>query len=88
MQQWLAQLPKGLRLTLDPYATEPLQQLTEHTKQLTLLIGPEGGLTEDEVALESDHHYLPIRLGPRVLRTETAALTALSVIQYQFGDLA
>lgn len=88
MQQWLAQLPKGLRLTLDPYATEPLQQLTEHPKQLTLLIGPEGGLTEDEVALASAHHFLPVHLGPRVLRTETAALTALSVIQYQFGDLA
>ena len=88
LSQWFSDLPAGLRLTLDPYAPTPLQQLTERPDQLTLLIGPEGGLSDEEVELASQQQFLPVRLGPRILRTETAALTALSVIQYQFGDLA
>ncbi|OZB04527.1 MAG: 16S rRNA (uracil(1498)-N(3))-methyltransferase [Idiomarina sp. 34-48-12] len=86
--QWLTQLPEGLRLTLDPYAEKPLRDLAEKPAKLTLFIGPEGGLSEQEVASASEHDFLPVRLGPRILRTETAALTALSIIQYQFGDLA
>ncbi|RZQ55292.1 16S rRNA (uracil(1498)-N(3))-methyltransferase [Pseudidiomarina tainanensis] len=86
--QWLQQLPSGLRLTLDPYAQKPLRDLAEQPQQLTLFIGPEGGLSEQEVVSASEHGFLPVRLGPRILRTETAALTALSIIQYQFGDLA
>lgn len=86
--QWLTQLPEGLRLTLDPYAEKPLRDLAEHPEKLTLFIGPEGGLSDQEVTSASEHGFLPVRLGPRILRTETAALTALSIIQYQFGDLA
>lgn len=88
LQQWLKAAPTGLRLTLDPYANKPLRDLAHAPQQVTLFIGPEGGLTEAEVQAASAEQFLPVRLGPRVLRTETAALTALSVIQYQFGDLA
>lgn len=88
LNQWLLNCPTGLRLTLDPYAEKPLRDLAVAPQQVTLFIGPEGGLTEAEVAAASEHQFLPVRLGPRVLRTETAALTALSIIQYQFGDLA
>ncbi len=85
---WFSHLEPALRLTLDPYADKPLreQQLTDQRVQL--LIGPEGGFSDTEVSLAADHGFLPVRLGPRVLRTETAALAALTVIQYQFGDLA
>ena len=88
LAQWLAAAPEGLRLTLDPYAQKPLRELATTPQQVTLFIGPEGGLTDAEVSAASTQQFLPVRLGPRVLRTETAALTALSVIQYQFGDLA
>ncbi|RUO47436.1 16S rRNA (uracil(1498)-N(3))-methyltransferase [Pseudidiomarina donghaiensis] len=89
LQQWLtAGAPSGLKLTLDPYAAKPLRDLADSPQQVTLFIGPEGGLTETEVQATASHEFLPVRLGPRILRTETAALTALSVIQYQFGDLA
>lgn len=88
LAQWLAAASEGLRLTLDPYANKPLRELATTPQQVTLFIGPEGGLTDAEVRAASAQNFLPVRLGPRVLRTETAALTALSVIQYQFGDLA
>ena len=79
-----------LKLTLDPYAPLPLRQLTgaEQPASVALLIGPEGGFTEAEVDLAKRGQFKPIRIGPRILRTETAALTALSVIQYELGDLA
>jgi 16S rRNA (uracil1498-N3)-methyltransferase len=52
-----------------------------------LLIGPEGGLDDNEHALAEAAGYLPVRLGPRVLRTETASVVALSVLQALWGDL-
>lgn len=88
LSAWFAQLEPALRLTLDPYAQQPLRELKPLNQQVQLVIGPEGGFTAEEVALTAAHDFVPVRLGPRVLRTETAALTALSVLQYQFGDLS
>ncbi|MCW8126172.1 16S rRNA (uracil(1498)-N(3))-methyltransferase [Microbulbifer halophilus] len=51
-----------------------------------LLVGPEGGLSEAEIDAALERDYLPLRLGPRVLRTETAPVAAISVLQYQWGD--
>ena len=56
-------------------------------KSVALLIGPEGGLSATEIAVAERTGFDALRLGPRVLRTETAPLTALAVLQYQWGDL-
>ena len=55
-------------------------------KQCTLVVGPEGGLTEHEIHAAQEAGYTPMSLGPRVLRTETAPISALSLLQWQFGD--
>ena len=52
-----------------------------------MLIGPEGGLTDEEQARAQAAGFLGVRLGPRVLRTETAAIAALALLQREFGDL-
>jgi len=52
------------------------------------LIGPEGGFSEQELEVAQQHDYRVVRLGPRVLRTETAPVAALSLLQFLFGDLA
>ena len=57
-------------------------------QNLTIFIGPEGGWQEEEVSLARDNGCQIVTIGPRILRTETAAITALSLIQYLFGDLA
>ncbi|MDN7127362.1 16S rRNA (uracil(1498)-N(3))-methyltransferase [Pseudidiomarina terrestris] len=88
LNDWLAKLPPALRLTLDPTARKPLREQQLTSEHVQLLIGPEGGLTDTEIAASKNADFQPVQLGPRVLRTETAALTALSVMQYQFGDLA
>lgn len=88
LSQWLADLPPALRLTLDPEAQVPLREQQLTGEHIQLLIGPEGGLTDAEIAAGAAADFQPVRLGPRVLRTETAALSALTAVQYQFGDLA
>ena len=55
---------------------------------LRLLIGPEGGLSDAEIKLSLDTKlFTALNLGPRILRTETAALAAISILQAQFGDI-
>jgi 16S rRNA (uracil1498-N3)-methyltransferase len=54
---------------------------------LTVLIGPEGGLSAEEQAAAAAAGFLAVRLGPRVLRTETAAIAALTLLQREFGDI-
>ncbi len=56
-------------------------------KQITVLIGPEGGFTKDEVAAAEEKGFIRASLGPRILRTETAPITVLSIIQYELGDM-
>lgn len=56
-------------------------------RSLTLLVGPEGGLSQEEVALAKERGFVAVSLGRRILRSETAALVALALIQYEWGDL-
>ena len=87
LDQWLAQDTNSLQLTLDPRASATIKTLTA-SQHIRLVIGPEGGFTDIEVAATSLAGFTGIQLGPRVLRTETAALSAISALQLQFGDLA
>jgi len=56
--------------------------------RIELMIGPESGLSEHEARAAFDAGFLPVRIGPRVLRTETAGPAAIAVLQARFGDLA
>lgn len=55
--------------------------------EVVLLIGPEGGLSEEEFARTKEARFAPLTLGPRILRTETAAIAGLSIMQALWGDL-
>ena len=57
-------------------------------KDITAVIGPEGGFTEDEKQMAIDVGYMVMQSGPRLLRTETAPIMALSILQYLYGDLS
>lgn len=74
------------RITLSPTAKHTLQDLPIPTGDICLLIGCEGGLTEDEMDLAAINNFIPVRLGNRILRTETAALAALAAMQTLWGD--
>jgi 16S rRNA (uracil1498-N3)-methyltransferase len=77
----------SVRLLLSPSATRRIEDVPRPASGATVLIGPEGGLsdTEHEDALTAG--FTAVNLGPRVLRTETAAIAALTLLQREFGDL-
>jgi 16S rRNA (uracil1498-N3)-methyltransferase len=74
-------------LLLSPGAGATLADVPRPVTAVTVLIGPEGGLAPPEQEAAIAAGFKPVRLGPRVLRTETAAITALALLQREFGDL-
>ena len=74
------------RLVLDPLADSGLTSLSKQN-EIALLIGPEGGLTEQEVRRAVDKGFQATTMGPRILRTETATVAALTVVQALWGDI-
>ena len=76
-----------LRLMLLPEAPESLADLAAGARTVALLVGPEGGLSGREQLLAQSSGFRPCRLGPRILRTETAPVAALAALQAMAGDL-
>ncbi|MGI9206108.1 MAG: 16S rRNA (uracil(1498)-N(3))-methyltransferase [Woeseiaceae bacterium] len=76
------------RLILKPGAAKTLRSLPDDVDSLTVLIGPEGGFSDDEYELAATTDFLAVSVGPRVLRTETAAITIAAGLQILYGDLA
>lgn len=76
---------EGARLLLAPDANRDLKTL-EPSRAVTLLVGPEGGLAPEERRHAETRGFIPIRFGPRVLRTETAPLAAIAAMQTLWGD--
>jgi 16S rRNA (uracil1498-N3)-methyltransferase len=86
LRDWLVAGDVATRLVLAPGAESPLTRLTM-PKQLQLVVGPEGGFSEAELDLMDARGVQAVSLGPRVLRTETAAPAAVAVVQALAGDL-
>lgn len=85
--EWLAgEAGDACRIVLAPEAETRLAELPRPALPVVLLAGPEGGLSDGEVATARLRGFRPVRLGPRILRTETAALAALAAMQALWGD--
>lgn len=87
IDDWV-KVQKGLKVFLDPYAECSLTELKPENMHVTLLSGPEGGFSENERSLAIAAGFIPVRLGRRILRTETAALSAISAVQTLWGDFS
>jgi 16S rRNA (uracil1498-N3)-methyltransferase len=79
-------LQQDLRVFLDPHAEQSLRDLPANTRQITLLSGPEGGFSAQEREIAKAAGFIPVRMGARILRTETAVLAALAAVQTLWGD--
>lgn len=89
LQDWCAENDGALKLNLHPRAQYSIRTLPNVPAQgIRLLIGSEGGLSEQEIVQTEQQGFTEVLLGPRVLRTETAALSAITALQLTFGDLA
>lgn len=90
LETWLAQRGESrdgaLPVLLSPRAEARLRDLPRPAGTVLLLAGPEGGWAPEEEAAARRHGFVPVRLGPRVLRTETAAIAALAAMQALWGD--
>jgi 16S rRNA (uracil1498-N3)-methyltransferase len=90
LRDWLGQrvspTARELPVLLEPQAQLALRELPGPPKAVALLAGPEGGFTPEERQDAERAGFIPARLGPRVLRTETAAVAALAAMQTLWGD--
>ncbi len=87
LEQAAATPSSDLNLLLDPAGGKGPTELPRPAGKISLLIGPEGGLSDREIGQTQRAGFTPLRLGPRILRTETAALAAISALQVIWGDL-
>ena len=91
-QDWIPHQTLGLKLAMDPSGDYSLmdsyygEDATVTPERISVLIGPEGGLSDDELKLAEHHGYLTTRLGKRILRADTAPIVVLSILQARFGD--
>jgi len=86
LTQWLGMPVNGVRYLLSPHAGKRLREFERPQDAVMLLVGPEGGWNDDETAAARLAGFTPMVLGPRVLRTETAAVAALAAMQAVWGD--
>lgn len=84
---FLQQCQTKSKLILHPGANQSWRNGGINNQEITLVVGSEGGFTEEEIKQAIAHQFQLMSLGPRVLRTETAALAAISVLQAMHGDL-
>lgn len=84
---WAQEESQALKLNLHPRAKFGINALDKTNTKIRLLIGPEGGLSKEEIAMTEEYQFTDVLLGPRVLRTETASLTAITALQLHLGDL-
>ena len=75
------------KIILAPDAENTLNNISSPKNNTCILIGPEGGFTDEEIQLASDNNFIPISLGPRILRTETAGPACIAIAQTLWGDL-
>ena len=87
LNEWLREAQAEKKLVLHHRSQQTLSQLgNQRTNSVALLIGPEGGLTTQEIELAEAAKFSSLTLGPRVLRTETAPIIAIGILQSLWGD--
>lgn len=87
LEEWVFNRDEKTRLALDPASPQGLNTCPI-LGPVALLIGPEGGLTEEELVYATQRGFQMVSCGPRILRTETAALVAITALQCKVGDMS
>lgn len=89
LSEALAECQSDLRLMLWEDECRPLSEAlpAEPPREAAILVGPEGGFSPQEAEIAREADFIPVRIGPRILRTETAGFAVASILQYLYGDL-
>lgn len=86
LDQWVAGVDESTRLVLDPLAVTKLSSFSLPGDSVSMLVGPEGGFTDQEMEMLRSGSVTAVSFGPRILRTETAGPAAIAVLQSMAGD--
>jgi 16S rRNA (uracil1498-N3)-methyltransferase len=87
LSQWLGTKPQATtKITLSPQAQFSFKTIPNPSQDICILVGAEGGLTQGEIDLATQEGFIPIKMGPRILRTETAPVAAIAAMQTLWGD--
>jgi 16S rRNA (uracil1498-N3)-methyltransferase len=87
LQDWINNQQQPVKLVLHTTAQRPAWPV-DTPESVAFLVGPEGGLTDQEVSYAQQHDFQSWQLGQRILRTETAPLAMLAILQHRWGDLS
>ena len=85
LAEWVTSTVKSPGLMLDPVAEKRLSDVSVTLDSISILVGPEGGFTDEEISSARANDVMPVSLGPRILRTETAGPAAIAVLQAKNG---
>ena len=86
LNQWLESTEAERKFVLH-HRAEGNAESSDSPTSIALLVGPEGGLSDNEIEASTQAGYRSLRIGPRVLRTETAPLAAIAIFQSRWGDM-
>ena len=87
LEAGLSRVQADVKIVLDPEANVGIRHIDQLAASVCLLSGPEGGLSVTELDIAARAGYIRTRLGPRILRTETAAPALIAVLQTLWGDM-
>lgn len=88
LSDWLSSKKHDNTFILQPDSGQSIGSITISGRSCTIIVGPEGGFSDEEIQHALTHGVIPIACGPRILRTETAGFTTIAILQARFGDLA
>ena len=87
IDRWLTALDfNGVRLAMIPDGETTVRELRSTNSGVVVVVGPEGGLSEQDVSMLRQADFFGLKLGPRILRTETAGIAAIAALQAVYGD--
>ena len=87
LNKWCEETSSSAKLILDTEGSDRVDSIADSLENVAILVGPEGGFEEEEISMAVQCGFKRVRLGPRVLRAETAPLVALSILQSVYGDV-
>lgn len=87
-RDWIPLAHPQCRFFCQPGASQSLSELSPTKGEVLVLVGPEGGFSHEEIALAKQYDFAAVSLGPRILRTETAAVVVIGILQHLWGDIA
>ena len=87
LEDALGRVQAGIKIVLDPGASSGITHIGQNAASISIVSGPEGGLSDEELTIAASAGYNRIRFGPRILRTETAAPALVAVLQTLWGDM-